>query len=228
MKAITRGKLIIRLLPCIIIISISLLVYCGPSECDLTGQTFIVTKGRENIKLGLVEIKVFRERVITDQVLQKKMDLKEVGSRYQQSHEELIALIKAYQDLEERMKTDSSITDNERLEAENRRTAKAKEASPLAEEYYRSRNMSFWVEGLPNPFKTTKSDADGRFNLRLKPGRYAIVAESSRMVTDENEEYFWFIWVEVKKNREPLFLSNDNLFEMFCPECVIRSADIFR
>lgn len=82
---------------------------------------------------------------------------------------------------------------------------------------------SFYIAGLPTPIQIAKTDADGKFTLKLKPGKYGLVAFSRRQIIDATEEYFWLIWVNVdEKQSKRIMLSNDNLFETHSTDCIVK------
>lgn len=93
---------------------------------------------------------------------------------------------------------------------------------------------AFYIMGLPNLVRgltdgaaATKTDADGRFSLKLKSGRYAVVAITSRTVGGEQEFLYWFIWVDAGKEKR-VILSNDNLMATNCQECVFKDVGVFQ
>lgn len=55
---------------------------------------------------------------------------------------------------------------------------------------------------------------------KIKTGKYAVVAASSRYVGVDTEEYYWLMCVNVGKEPQRIILSNDNLFKTNCDECV--------
>ena len=69
------------IIPAILLLSLTLFG-CKPKETTLSGQVFIVTKGGENIKLGLVEVQLLDKQQVKDflQKMQPQIDL-EIASR---------------------------------------------------------------------------------------------------------------------------------------------------
>jgi hypothetical protein len=73
----------------------------------------------------------------------------------------------------------------------------------------------------PTATASAKTDADGKFAAKLKPGRYAVVAASNRLVVGDTETYRWVLWHTVRRGADnKLMLSNDNLYETSCVDCV--------
>lgn len=83
-----------------------------------------------------------------------------------------------------------------------------------------AQNGDPYMIDMPTPISSTKTDADGKFTLRLPAGKYALGARSSRQVFENYENYNWLIFVDISSTNKSLTLSNDNLFETGCDECV--------
>lgn len=81
-------------------------------------------------------------------------------------------------------------------------------------------NEDFFIENLPQPKFISKTDADGKFALTLPKGKYAITANSSRNIFGSSETYHWLVYVDTSSSNQLLILSNDNLLETKCNECV--------
>jgi len=222
-----------------IIILFAFLAECGsptppaPAEIDIAGQVFIVTQAGTNFKLGLVEVKAYEEPLIINAVQQKKQN---AVAELEKDKPRLVGLTSELKTLEEEFNT-ANLRWKRRSadwgllakvnEAEKRKNAKAAELAMVVAETQSYFKGPYWVADLPLPVQTTKTDADGIFIFRLKPGRYALVAESRRKVIDKTEEYYWIVWADLtKENPNRIFLSNDNLIETFCADCVVKPADI--
>lgn len=94
----------------------------------------------------------------------------------------------------------------------------------LAIEYKNQRDAAKFVEGIESDIsavaKVIKTDADGNFTIDVTKGkRIAIFARAKRQVVGETEDYAWLIWV-TPANAKRLMLSNDNLLDTQCGECV--------
>lgn len=67
--------------------------------------------------------------------------------------------------------------------------------------------------------KIVKTDADGNFSLaNLQGKRIALFARAKRQVVGETEDYIWLVWAD--KTNPNIMLSNDNLIESQCSECI--------
>lgn len=78
----------------------------------------------------------------------------------------------------------------------------------------------FLLAGIPSPKFTSKTDADGKFALKLPSGKYVITANTSRDVFGSTETYHWLVTVDTSTINQLLILSNDNLPGTKCNECV--------
>lgn len=189
------------------------LSYCGPNLVELSGDIFIVTKGRANIKLGLVEVNIFRASEMEPIVEKKNLEKEQFTEKYKEALIKYEAEAKAITtELEKAVKTDSGKFLEVAGELARRMTEfkQIYEESNKKKEYYDS--IKFYLDGLPSPAYIAKTDSDGRFTIRIKPGKYGLIANSSREVFNNTEEYNWMIWVTVNKRQDNrVILSNDNL-----------------
>jgi hypothetical protein len=216
-----------------VVLATMFLMMCGPSEVDLEGQAFIVTQGADSIKLGLVEVKVFEELRFTSFIQEKRQNAASIISgRLKAFHDQETQKLQRVDEVLKEYVKEYKRTHSEKA-SENLREALMEyvrmEIKLKAQEAALERQLqnSIWLENLPTPSYLTKTDADGKFSLKLKPGRYALAAEATRKIADKTEEYYWLIWLDVsKKNTDKLFLTNDNLLTAFAPSCVVRPDDI--
>jgi hypothetical protein len=222
-----------RLLVPGVVMATMFLMMCGPSEVDLDGQAFIVTQRADSIKLGLVKVKVFEELPFTSFIQEKRQNAASIirgrlKAFHDQETQKLHGVDEVINEYEKEYKRTNSkkASENfvEALMEQIRMENKLKEQEAALE---RQLQNSIWLENLPTPSYLAKTDADGKFSLKLKPGRYALAAEATRKIADKTEEYYWLIWLDVsKKNADKLFLTNDNLLPTFAPSCVVRPDDI--
>jgi len=230
-------------------------------EGDLNGEIFIVTKGRQNIRLGLVEVRLIPEDEIkkytSDKVSQFKKEeekillklenakkkLDEYRDAYMEAHKSKV-LREVDADFRETMNkvdvvldrkpartTDDKIRDiqadtaikiNE-IEKEHLYKLAQLDYELLIKEASALSVGAFFFNGLPDGKIKTKTDADGKFSLRMKRGqRMALAAQSNRKIMGDDEDYYWLIWVSLEgKSNKKIILSNDNLVEENHSESVI-------
>jgi hypothetical protein len=207
-------------------------VSCGLLQGDLNGEVFIVTEGGQSIKLGLVEVRAIPEQDARDFVAKKR----EIAAARQSKLEPGLGsarreweaaqavvmeqsskarlVFKAYlADIMSRTKK-RAYEEASAREAEARKVAAAKSSilEPLAAEYSWFNSSEYYFEGLPPGTVTCKTNADGEFTLRLRKGaKHALAAKARRKVIDDEETYFWFVWVSLDGKATRTLLSNDNL-----------------
>ena len=110
--------------------------------------------------------------------------------------------------------------------AQSKLLHKRNEFDSMNAQYIAYKSYPFYLAGLPTPFTTAKTDADGKFSLKLKPGKYVLAAISSRTVGTDTEKYCWLVWLTVDPNQSKrVMLSNDNLFETNCSDCLVHLTD---
>jgi len=204
----------------------------GCGEKQIAGQVFVVTQAKENVKLALVTVgaipqeefdqylnakknkKLGQQQLLLTKYEEAKSDLKSSDARYEWYN----FLLK---DLPSRSLTEKSrkhykgiIKDLAAVEV-----AIAKDKAVIAE-YEAFDKAEFLFEGLPTPKVISKTDADGKFTLNLPKGKYVITANSSRALLGSLETYHWLVTVDTSNINQPIMLSNDNLLETRCNECV--------
>ncbi len=214
-----------------------LLVSFGFFDGDLTGSVFIVTRGGQNVKLGLVEVRVIPEREILSfiqgkrAVANKEQDGLQplVEEAAQQDHEAedeykkaeaaentALRLLFWANTLSELYKQREGVykAAKERAEAALKATtAKSFALSELKAKYSYWTSCTYYFDGLPVGVASTKTDTDGAFSLRLRRGvKYALAARARREVMEDTEVYCWVVWMTLDGNQTKVFLSNDNLF----------------
>lgn len=89
----------------------------------------------------------------------------------------------------------------------------------IISEYEAFNSVEYIIDSLPPPMQVNKSDAEGKFVLTLPKGRYVIVANASRKLINTSETYHWLVQID-ESTPSNFMLSNDNLLETKCKECV--------
>lgn len=209
------------------------------SDIVIQGQVFIVTNGGSNIKLALVGVSAYSEKDLISQfgktLEAEQGDREKAFMAMQEAKNELVAA-------EERL----SVSDREQVSAfevmkknyENKELraanfaalkarADAGNARYDASTIYSNKKTLFESQTAPRHLIeklgvakfTTKSDADGNFDLSLPAGSYALVATAKRQAGSSIEFYDWIVRVEAKSNKK-IMLSNDNLAESQCGACI--------
>jgi hypothetical protein len=210
---------------CFAIYAFSFIANCSPSAPEVSGDVFIVTKGGTNIKLGLVEIFIYKENNIKPYIKSKyefakakilplQADLNKMKHEVEKLKKECDETTKhedRYKDIDDEKYTADLHASREII---YKYSDKYNEFHKTYDELSRYVGAEYYIRGLPIPMLTTKTDADGKFTINLKSGKYALIASASRTIGEDKEVYYWLIWVSVKPNqRNNIMLSNDNLFE---------------
>lgn len=194
-------------------------------KVSLTGQIFVVTKGRENIKLALVEVAAIPEKDM----------MQHLNAKYSNRLEQLkpltpnLELVKKEADAAKVDLDNAFAVAGEYLTPEQASKTDKLEDIALSKKgiYITIRNqvayldsVKYYFEKLPAQLVASKTDADGKFTLTLPTGKYALAAKSSRDVFGTTENYYWLVWVDTSAPSHSVMLSNDNFFETGCGECV--------
>jgi formylglycine-generating enzyme required for sulfatase activity len=185
---------------------------CSKKPVEVTGQIFVITQGRENIKMGGVEV-----LVVPDEEFRKKA--KEVVTWMQQEAK-----------AEAQRKVDSDhMTDliNEAIELEKTSPLKIPELPKIRESIVKesdaaskilnsvlagdlkARALRMLLGGNEKMEFTT--DADGKFIAPIM-GKAWFFAAAARKVGDETEDYLWVKGFEAPKgvSKVSLVISNDD------------------
>jgi hypothetical protein len=223
-------------------------------EGDLSGEMFIATKGGENVKLGLVEVRAIPEEVMKAHIGRKRtaaqQALASVRSDYERAlnaRTEAESTVRAIEQSDTVKKNLDAwlyldlqnpggvVTDwgdatpaLKNWQAARVRLKKANnDWSPWSDRTSRWTSVEYYLSDLPAGEQVAKTDADGRFSMRLdRNKRYALAAKSSRQIGDETETYRWLTWVSLDgKASGRIMLSNDNLADVDHPRAVVSNKD---
>lgn len=188
---------------------------CTKDREDLRGQVFVVTKGRENIKMGLVAIHIVDDhdfRRVSESTL-AKLHLFEIEFRNKEL--ELNSDRQALESLERRIdnmnpsgiRLDRLVT----LVQEVRNYRDALLPPPRV-----SMNLATDVFFGGVPKSVTRTNADGMFQTNLYPnGDFWVIARAERSVGDGEEQYLWISRVEqsMLESNQLVLVSNDSLID---------------
>ena len=206
---------------------ILLLIGCS-GEKNITGEVFIVTQGGQNYKLGLVNVGLISEEKVKPHLEHKIKIANEnvlpIYKSYKQMRDRYTSLDILEKELGEKKRLlEIHDKNNEMLSVINKRLLVAREQlallnkmDPLNEIYRKYTSGDFFLNDLPKPDYSTKTDSDGKFNLVIQKGKkYFIIASATRKVGNTEEYYYWLIQYPNSSFREneKIILSNDNLFD---------------
>jgi hypothetical protein len=211
----------------------------GPKDGEMAGSVFVVTRGGENVKLGLVSVSVFPEDVLRAHVEKKRAqaetDLAGVREAIKAAETPRLAASNEVQRLDAiwSRELNASISTGSMTKADAALTAleKAKKAAQtedakvwaLKDRGRALTSCAYYMDGLSSPSSTTKTDADGKFALRLpRNTKVGLAAQASRMVGNSKEEYCWLVWSSLDgKDTAQVMLSNDNLWGVQSSQAVV-------
>lgn len=215
-----------------------------PVPVTVGGQVFVVTKGGQNIKLGLVSVSAYLVSDINKQVATIEESDRPARSAARREVERLEAELAEVKARDRELKAKYDSLQSQWIKADHRDPMKSQyfreqqaammewlnqsaEPARKAAEVDRARRalarlggVRNYIEGLSSPVDTTKTDADGVFELNVPPGKYVVTALSRRQVAGDLELYEWAVELEVRGAIRKLMLSNDNLWSPNCDDCL--------
>lgn len=107
-------------------------------------------------------------------------------------------------------------------EAEAAKIAAAEQG--VVNEYEAIDKPGYYFNGIPRMNALGKTDADGKFSVRVPRGDMVIVARGERMVFGTSEKYHWAVKLNSIDLKKHVYLSNDNLIETRCSSCMLTSV----
>lgn len=215
---------------------LALPLFAEETNGALQGEIFIVTQGADNIRLGLVEIKVFTEIDMTNYIANRlKQAPSEMPNYDEQARiaEEGIQGIKTnIEDIKTTITNYSGKVDEDAIKNGRKGVKLAEGIVATFEEIKRNildrkknwPDAEYLVKDLPEPKYSTLTDADGKFKLALPcVGKFALVAQASRQISEKSKEnYYWLIWVSLDgQSIKEILLSNHNQVTSNAKESVI-------
>lgn len=211
-------------------------------NASISGQVFVVTQGRENIKLALVEVTAIPDKEFLTFLEPKRINKHEqlgvLNSSLDVLKKEKLEAGKTAKSAQLKLESSPCYSEYGWGELYDREIPKC---NPLLDNISRANsingkkqkaineveskiayfnNPAFYFSSLPHSKFISKTDADGKFLLSLPTGKFAITATSSRQVGSHLESYYWLVWVDVAAENQQIMLSNDNLLGEKCKECV--------
>ena len=208
----------------------------------IKGEVFIVTKGAENFRLGLVEILLFPEDVIQKHIDERKAhitdEMPDFDKDIKRSDESIAKTkdsIEKLKELNEQrrklyLKSGKDYGVAERME--HRKPIERMEQALVLDESVRKRTLEVkkrwptsrhFFKNLPETKNLTRTNSDGKFSLTVaKNGRFALVAHATRKTLESTEEYYWMVWASLEgKDSKEIILGNHNLMSSDSKESVV-------
>jgi hypothetical protein len=192
----------------------------------IDGEVFIVTMGGESIKLGLVGVRLysmttlrpFLKKLATDQAkelasLEPQIaaipgKISQLQAAYDRASDAKETALLDISEMDSRYKAAMDAAPR----AEAALDAATKMGNQLTGEYRYVTSVKYYIERLPAPFRTTKTNSDGRFSMKIPAdGEFAISATATRYVGEVAELYLWLLRVRAQPGQsQTIMLSNDN------------------
>lgn len=189
-----------------------------PATQAISGEMFIVTKGRQNIKLALVEICAVPQNVILSWVKLKREAAVTERKKVEKKIEELL---EQKQIVSSQLQNASDRNEIWKLQDKERELGHQLRLADINHHYWIS--PEYYLKGLVQCEFTTKTDSDGKFTLTLPSSkRYALAAQTNRQILDSSETYWWLIWTNPELPNQTIVFDNDNLMSENPPNKVIQ------
>ncbi len=192
-----------------------LVLACAPQETETTisGQVFVVTRSRVNVKLGLVSIRAISASALNTHITSTHATTQERIESLLQDIADIRVRIEEREALFRQAKQDEAVEQIERFLTIGRLEPVAAPASgqirdELTQLEQRLKSMEgsaktaredmfaaeyYWRE-MPEGLQGAKTDADGLFSMKVKSREpFVIVARATREIplADVREEYYW-------------------------------------
>ena len=183
----------------LVLLAVAILPACSKKPVDVTGQIFVVTKSRENIKMGGLEVLVIPDdefQTIAKTTVSWMQEQARAEAQRKIDSDHMTAFIREVMDMER--ESPMPIPDLKKVRMsilEESGVAKTLLESELAGDLLR-KGFGKLISSSTSSVKVS-TDADGRFAVPLK-GKTWFIAGSQREVGDETEQYCWL------KSYEPI------------------------
>ncbi len=184
---------------------------------QVSGQVFVVTKGRENVKMGLVPIHAVTAEQLAPIAAELLKTYKQADLKKRQALAQQVADLAALRQFENELGALQPVGLNlpefrawQEESAQRRSSGAARDTESTDSEALALRASLF----ARLPVAEGKTDADGRFNLNLKSSpKVWLLAQAERTTGEDTERYFWAHAVKDGRDTNPVLLSNDSLVE---------------
>lgn len=211
------------------------------AHVQVQGQVFVVTRGGTTFKLALVEVSAFRESELQTRFAQaweaEKEQRNQLVADAQVASDNLSeanasnAIQSAQTEAARReWQRNTLLRDSySKISAADSALRATLSAVYSAKAVFNTANMKLSALVSPEhfiavqgvPLTTSKTDADGKFELTLPLGVFAISATGQRMVGGDTESYVWLVRLNTNLPATKLLLTNDNMANTKCAECEV-------
>lgn len=202
------------------------------SKGQVEGEIFVVTKGGQNYKLGLVTVALIQMDKLKPHLARKLAEKIAAFDKLKPKRDAAFAKMQQATQAE-RNAEDAYLKDiNSRTarDAHNKAQIEAQAASKvwqaLMDENATYGKGDHVFRDLPASVVTTQTNSDGKFAIDVPgKGEFAIAASSSRRVGETSEFYYWLIRIPMDGSaKKTIMLSNNNLTSVEdAPESLLRT-----
>lgn len=216
----------IMMIPAIVALFAIIGAFVWMRDGQLSGEVFIVTKGGESIKLGLVPVSIYPLEELQRHIESRKREydrdiavinkaLPSAKSENDKTFEKVLALIGPGASSDERAVSDAA-----------HKKARERYYDLLAQRD-KLDSGGFFLTEMPKESYSVKTDSNGQYAIKLPcRGKFALVAVGSRRVGEGLEIYYWVVNASLEgSSQKNLPLSNDNLISSGSAQSLIKSAE---
>ena len=197
---------------------------------ELTGNVFVVVRRKRKDFLGSVVLHAFPEDALKDHLERRAAQRELESGRLLREIDTLAATLAEAQAEEDRLwsiqKQDESNLRNAKAwsVAFNNTKKITRHLEDLQTRWQHLTSEEHFLQDLPSAISSATTNDDGAFKMAIpRYGRYGIVARASRELREEEQTYFWAVWVSL--DGEPakrLVLNNDNIVGSGSPDSALQ------
>lgn len=201
-------------------------------------RVFIVTEGAQNVRLGLVEVRILSIEETKSSIAKTKAQADREIARLQPQLKNAMQAFATAEIKEKAREAETQATERayraaldgdggnleeteeashaalHRLEVAFATMEAARKTSVALDKSVRSwKSGEVYFGGLPPPTASFKTDADGKFSIPLdRNAKVVLAASATRRLLSKTENYYWLVTVSLDDQpSKRMFLSNDNL-----------------
>lgn len=197
---------------------------------ELTGDVFVVVRRKRRHALGSVVVHAISEDALKEH-LERRAAQREYESGKLRREIDLLATALATARAEEDRLWNIQKQDESNLGKANawsvafNNTKKiTRQLEDLRTRWQHLTSGEHFLQDLPSAISSATTNADGAFRLAIpRYGRYGIVARASRELREEEQTYFWAVWVSLDgEHAKRLVLNNDNIVGAGSPDSALQ------
>ena len=204
----TLQKTALILLAVLIIIGTGFIIYTP--DITIKGEIFAAAKQGQPINLKRVEVNAFSIETLLPYLVERREERDDqLWVLWKKIKAAKTEYDKAFQEVEYAFRWDFDKSEK----ALKARDAAERKLSQLRAQERDLASCGFFFRNLPDPLTSTKTDSEGKFNIRIPgSGSHVLAASATRQASDDVERYYWLKEINPKAgSKQTLILSDDNL-----------------